>query len=350
VLVIQHDRDETVDGVRIRAVPRARNRFERMTRTARRVVQIGAAEKAQIYHLHDPELLLWSLPLRLRGHCVVFDMHEDLPKAILTKVWLPPWIRGILSRVARVAERLLLANAPVVFAETSYQWDRPWVRRSTTVLNMALTDELLSIEESKHDEFTVCYMGTVTPNRGALTMIDAMGILGRRGRRLALECIGPLPREYRAEVTERAKHVNLPLRISGQRFRPDEAWRMTARCHVGLAVLRGIANNYAIQPTKFFEYMALGMPVIASNFPTYRAVIEKSSCGLCVDPDAPGEVADAIEWVMDHPSEAADMGGRGREAVIREFNWKREASKLLHLYDELIPPVQGDTPPQQEQA
>ena len=167
-------------------------------------------------------------------------MHEDLPKAVLTKIWLPAWLRGMLSCLTRIGERVLLTGMPVVFAETSYQWDRPWVKRSTTVLNMALLGEFLSIEESKHDVFTACYVGTVTPNRGALTMIDAMGILGRRGRRLALECIGPMPPQCRAEVTKRAKHVDLPVRIDGQRLPPGEAWRMTARCHVGLAVLRGI--------------------------------------------------------------------------------------------------------------
>jgi glycosyltransferase involved in cell wall biosynthesis len=347
---MQEDHDETVDGVRIRAVPRARNRFERMTRTAWQVVRIAAAEKPQIYHLHDPELLFWTLPLRLRGARIVFDMHEDMPKSILSKVWLTPWLRGILSWLTRVGERVLLAEMPVVFAETSYQWNRPWVKRSTTVLNMAIADELLSIEETKHDEFTACYMGTVTPNRGALTMIDAMGILARRGRRLVLECIGPMPPQVREEVAERAEQVSLPVRISGQRLYPEEAWRRTARCHVGLAVLKGIPNNYAIQPTKFFEYMALGMPVIGSNYPTYRAVIERASCGLCVDPDSADEVADAIEWLMDHPREAAEMGQRGRQAVIGEFNWKVEASKLLRLYEELLTPAQGDAPPQQAQA
>jgi glycosyltransferase involved in cell wall biosynthesis len=350
VLVMQHDRDEVVDGVRIRAVPRARNRFERMTRTARDVVRIAAEEKGQIYHLHDPELLLWSLPLRLRGARIVFDMHEDLPKATLSKLWLPPWLRACLSWLTRIGERALLTGMPVVFAETSYGWDRPWVKRSATVLNMALVDELLSIEATKHDEFTACYIGTVTPDRGALNMLDAVRILGDRGRHLAFECVGPMPRECAATVRERAKHVNLPVRISGQRLVPEEAWRMTARCHVGLAVLRGIPNNYAIQPTKFFEYMALGMPVIASNYPTYRAVIEEHSCGLCVDPDVPDQLADAIEWVMDHPSEAAEMGRRGREAVMGEFNWEREAGKLLRLYEELLRPAQQDATAHQTQA
>ena len=350
VLVAQHERDETIEGVRIRAVPPARNRLERMTRTAWRVVRTAAAEKPQIYHLHDFELLPWSPLLRLRRGCIVFDMHEDFPKVALTRLWLPPWLRGIVSWVTRVGERALLTGVPVIFAETSYQWNRPWVQRSTTVLNRALVDELLAIKAAKHAVFTVCYVGWVFPDRGALNMLAAMEILAERGRVVQFECIGPIADECRAEVMERASRARLPVRLNGQRLPPNEAWRMTARCHVGLAVLRGIPNSYAIEPTKLFEYMALGMPLIASNFPTYRAVVEGTGCGLCVDPDAPAEIAEAIEWLMDHPAEAAEMGRRGREAVIREFNWEREATKLLRLYEELIGPPQGEAVAQQAQA
>jgi glycosyltransferase involved in cell wall biosynthesis len=350
VLVAPRERDETIEGVRIRAVPPARNRLERMTRTAWRVVRTAAAEKPQIYHLHDFELLPWSPLLRLRRGCIVFDMHEDFPKVALTRLWLPPWLRGIVSWVTRVGERALLTGVPVIFAETSYQWNRPWVQRSTTVLNRALVDELLAIKAAKHAVFTVCYVGWVFPDRGALNMLAAMEILAERGRVVQFECIGPIADECRAEVMERASRARLPVRLNGQRLPPNEAWRMTARCHVGLAVLRGIPNSYAIEPTKLFEYMALGMPLIASNFPTYRAVVEGTGCGLCVDPDAPAEIAEAIEWLMDHPAEAAEMGRRGREAVIREFNWEREATKLLRLYEELIGPPQGEAVAQQAQA
>jgi glycosyltransferase involved in cell wall biosynthesis len=350
VLVAPHERDERIDGVRIRAVPQAHNRFERMTRTARDVVRIAAAEKPQIYHLHDPELLLWSLPLRLRGSRVVFDMHEDLPKASRTKLWLPPWLRNCLSWLTRIGERALLTGMPVVFAETSYQRDRPWVKRSATVLNMALVDELISIETAKRAVFTICYVGWVFPDRGALNMLAAMDILADRRRVAEFECIGPIAEECRAEVMERASRAKLPVRMSGQRLPPNEAWRRVARCQVGLAVLRRAPNSYESYPTKLFEYMALGMPMITSNFPLYRNVVEGNSCGLCVDPDRPDELADAIEWLMDHPAEAAEMGRRGREAVLREFNWNREVGKLLRFYEELLSPPRQDAAAHQAQA
>jgi glycosyltransferase involved in cell wall biosynthesis len=339
VLVAPHDRDETVDGVRIRAVAPARGRLERMTRTARRVVRAAAAEKAEIYHLHDPELLPWSLPLRLSGARIVYDMHENLPKQILGKIWLPGWTRGVLSRLARVAERILLPGVPVVFAHMSYETDRSWVRRSATVLNLPLVDELLAIAEPKYPVFTVSYLGRVTLVRGFNTILDALEMLVHKGRRLEFECIGPIQPEVKAEVTERASRAVLPLRMSGDYVAADKAWRMIARCHAGFVILKNTPNNYSNWPTKMFEYMALGIPVIASDFPFYRMVVEDNACGLCVDPDSPAKLAEAIEWLMDHPSEAAEMGRRGRDAVIHQYSWSHEANKLLRFYDDLLAPA-----------
>jgi glycosyltransferase involved in cell wall biosynthesis len=342
VLVVPHDRDETVDGVRIRAIAPARSRFERMTRTARRAIRAAAAEDAQIYHLHnEPELLLWSLPLRLRGSRIIFDMHENLPKQILGKPWLPGWTRGVISRLARAAQRVLLPGMPVVFAHMSYETDHAWVRRSATVLNVPLADELLAIAEPKHPVFTVSYIGRVSRVRGFNTILDAAEMVARKGRRLEFECVGLIEPEEVAQVTARASRATLPVRVSGRWLPPNEAYRMTARCHAGFVILKNVPNNYDNWPTKMFEYMALGVPVIASNFPFYRRVVEGSACGLCVDPDSPAELAAAIEWLMDHPNEAAEMGRRGRDAVQRQYNWSHEAAKLLRFYEELLAPTLG---------
>jgi glycosyltransferase involved in cell wall biosynthesis len=305
-------------------------------------VRVAASEKAQIYHLHnEPELLLWSLPLRLRGKRVVFDMHENLPKQILGKAWLPRWTRGMVSWLARLAQRILLPGMPVVFAHMSYEKDHPWVRRSATVLNVPLADELLAIAEPKHPVFTVSYLGRISRIRGFHTILDAAEILARQGRRLEFECVGLIETDEQVEVTERASRAILPVRASGRWLPPTEAYRMTARCHAGFVILKNVPNNYDNWPTKMFEYMALGVPVIASDFPFYRSVVEGSACGLCVDPDSAEQLAEAIEWLMDHPTEAAEMGRRGREAIRHKYNWRHEGAKLLRFYDEVLAATPG---------
>jgi glycosyltransferase involved in cell wall biosynthesis len=114
-----------------------------------------------------------------------------------------------------------------------------------------------------------------------------------------------------------------------------EAHPLVAKTHIGLAVVERIPNNTGSLLTKLFEYMALDMPLITSNFPLYKELIEGVGCGLCVAPEKPEELAEAIEYLLSHPEEATEMGKRGREAVKANYNWNTEAEKLLNLYKKL---------------
>jgi glycosyltransferase involved in cell wall biosynthesis len=89
-------------------------------------------------------------------------------------------------------------------------------------------------------------------------------------------------------------------------------------------------------PNKLFDYMLVGLPVVASNFPLYREIVEPHHCGLLVDPSRPEEIAGAMEYLIEHPQQARDMGENGRRAVIEEFNWTTESEKLLQIYETVL--------------
>jgi glycosyltransferase involved in cell wall biosynthesis len=337
VLVAPHDRDEIVDGVRIRAVPKPRGRVERLTRTAGLVYKAAREENADMYHVQNElELLFWAQLLRLRGSKAVYDMHENLLKSIPTKPWIKPLFRPVVMFACMILERILMHKIPVIYAEHSYIKDYLWVNKHITVLNMPLTSQLLQINETKYSTPTLGYIGGVTAERGSMITLEALNILKEKGYHVNWECIGHSDESHQKELFEIIDRYELKgVQLRGYLL-PAEGWRIIARCHIGLALLKPIPNYYESYPTKLFEYMALGLPVIISDFPLYRRIVEKEQCGLCVNPESTEEIAQAVQWLLDNPGEAEAMGKRGQDATLNKYNWDQEQSKLLDFYRSLL--------------
>ena len=95
-------------------------------------------------------------------------------------------------------------------------------------------------------------------------------------------------------------------------------------------------------PNKLFDYMLMSLPVVVSNFPLYRDVVQTHQCGLTVDPARPQEIARAIVYLIEHPREAQQMGANGRRAVLEKYNWEKESQKLLQIYDTVLH-TEGDS-------
>lgn len=292
---------------------------------------------ADIYHFHDPELIPLGLLLRLFGNEVIYDVHEDVPKQIRSKYWIPRWMRpGIAQAVAwleQLSARLFSAivTATPAIAERFRQLNP----RTVVVQNFPSPEEFAPQDEAgwDHRDCAVAYVGGISRERGIREMVEAMSLLPD-WLRAELKLVGDFsPACVRDEVNHLPGWKRIEEYGYVDRTKVTEVLR---RVRGGLVLLHPLPNYIESEPTKLFEYMSAGIPVIASDFPLWRQIIEDSGCGVLVDPLNVKAIAGAIEYVLTHPQQAEAMGRRGREAVKRWYNWASEERKLLALYEDLV--------------
>jgi glycosyltransferase involved in cell wall biosynthesis len=335
VLIATHAKAETVDGVRICPVPENGARHHRMTATVWQVYRRALESGASLFHFHDPELLPVGVLLKLNGKRVIYDAHEHLASDILTKHWIPPRIRRLVSAVANLVEACSAATFDGVIGATPAISNTFPKSKSALIQNYPIVGELESNGDSPYGQrlARVLYLGSITEMKGASQMVEAMHRVPERLAAQLLMLGDVEPPELKLELSNLAGWNRVEL----LGFQNRGKLRDVARCaRVGLVLFQPLPNYEDSQPNKLFEYMSAGLPVVASNFSHWRAVIERTGCGLVVDPQKPAEIADAITWLLDHPSEAEAMGRRGQHAVRSTYNWDTQAEKLLDLYERIL--------------
>ena len=111
--------------------------------------------------------------------------------------------------------------------------------------------------------------------------------------------------------------------------------QVLAQSKIGLVTLFPTPNYVDALPIKLFEYMAAGMPVIASDFPVWREIVDDAGCGVLVDPQDPQAIAAAINSLMADEERMRQLGEAGKQAVLQKYSWAAEGRKLVDLYAQL---------------
>jgi len=332
-LIVQHERDEVVEGIKILALPQSQSRFRRIFFLTWRAFWLALRQKANVYHLHDPELIPVGLALKVLTRArVVYDVHEDYPQQVLSKGWLPAWLRPWVARGITELEVLAARVFGGLVAATPTIARRFPPHKKVVVRNFPRLEEFASARSGliyTQRPLRVVYIGGITAIRGAVEMVQAIAqvegdvelVLAGAFESLALQ-----KQLTRLPGWQRTRFVGWLSRA--------QVAELLGRARIGLVVLAPLQRYRVALPVKLFEYMAAGIPFVASDFPLWREIGE--GAGLFVDPQKPDEIAQAIQWLLTHPYEAQAMGARGRQLVETKYNWDHEARQLLEFYERLL--------------
>ncbi|GAB3749979.1 glycosyltransferase family 4 protein [Spirosoma pomorum] len=337
-VLLPHVQSGTFDGIRYLGLPYFQRVLARLLLVHPIVFLYVLRIRPTLLHIYDPELIpVARLLQRLLRIPVIYEVHENFYKKLDQKV-------ATQGRLATYFFRLFDAIAQrcfhLIFTEHAYLATYQHLGKpSAVVYNYPLLQSLDTFQFSynpnqKAPEFV--YIGLISTERAIDTLAAALAVVKRRYPLLKVHLFG------RRTLTDKdleklpgfsAVRENL---IFYGYTEQRQAFPLIRRATAGIALLKSFGDYPESYPTKVFEYMALSLPVITSDFPLYRSVVSTHSCGFCLSPESPEQLADALIYLVEHPAKAEIMGKNGRKAVETVYNWETERLKLLNLYSQIL--------------
>ncbi len=335
-LIAVHPRKETLNGIHIIPFRRFHNRQVRVTIGWLLMFFKALKVNAGIYHLHDPELIPCGLLLRLLGKKVILDIHENIAEDLFDKPWIKHQKRAYL--IFHFFEKLACRYFYIILAEKSYEKRyRNLAKRCATVQNYCDVDFFTPFikQEYKH-ALQLYYIGIILENRGILQIIEAMHLLEKEGHIAHFHCVGELYSDLDRKIRHLPYYAEIKDRLHFYgRMTLEEGYALAGKMDIGLCVIWPMKNSMESYPTKLFEYMAVGLPIITSDFDLYRQAVEDHHCGICVNPLDPSDLKNAVKNIHTDVKNSELMVKNGKNAVKNFYNWESQKPILSKVYEEL---------------
>jgi glycosyltransferase involved in cell wall biosynthesis len=301
-----------------------------------------------LVHVHNmPDFLVFcAIFAKALGARVVIDLHDPTPEVFISVYNLAPdhW----LVRLLRWAERISIWFADLVLTPNISFRDL-FVGRSCPlgkieILMNSPLEEVFPLKEPREEApsdrriragFVVMYHGTLVERHGLHTAVEAIAQLRERIRGLRFHIYGEETAYLREKVLPLVARLDLQNEVIyfGEQSQKVIA-REVAECDVGVIPNLKTVFTEINFPTRIFEYLAFGKPVIVPDTQGIRDYFNVSNMLFFRGGDVEG-LACQIQWVFDNPQKARTLVRAGQE-VYRCHLWKEEERRLIALVSRLV--------------
>lgn len=326
-LILCNREDSNEDGVLVHNITfKSTDRVNRIKKALTYCLTKAVEIDADIYHLHDPELLMIAGQLKKKGKVVIYDAHEDVPIQMLNKGYIPKILRKTASNLykrfeARVCCKLdacLVASPSMIPRFESYT-------KTVGIFNFPEWKRANEVNWSDREQ-AICYIGTLTDTRGIYDILEAIKDLDLKFY-LAGNWHDP-NFEKKCRNHPSWKKVEFLGYIDQEKI-----YEILGKVKAGLSMLHPLPNYIRAYTGKMFEYMAAGVPVIISNFDLWEDLLEKAKCGVSCDPHDHSKLKALIHEMLTEDQKASKLGLSGQLASKSDFCWESEEKKLTELYN-----------------
>lgn len=299
----------------------------------KRAIQIDA----DIYQLHSPELISLGIALKKLGKIVVYDAHEDLPRHILEKEWLPNFTRGFISVIVELLMNKALKQYNEIITPHLHVVNKLiGINKNTSLItNFPMINKDYKCDLNKYlaREKIMCYTGTVYEYSNQEFILEAMldfPVLKYRS-------VGFISENQLFKLSK-FKSFN---RVEFGRLIPFSEMNNFYDSSIFGLVIYDYKLNLgdklgSFGTNKIFEYMEAGIPFICTDYILWKEIVEKYNCGICVEPMNVLQIRNAIDYLLNNPTQAFQMGQNGRNAVLTEYNWEQEEKKYISIFKNYV--------------
>lgn len=328
------------DDISFVSVPCPKGRFRRALANPN-LFRALIRQDADLYHFQDPELLPLALALKIAfGKRMIYDAYEDFPSMVRASLRIPRPLRQFAGKMTEALESLAARCFDGITTAdplTMRRFSRIGKSRKLVFHNFPNLD-FFPAPRAAAKRFDVVYRGGISERAGTLVLLDAVRILVTHSRSPRLLLLGYFDNpaaEQNIRNCIRDRGLESFVEIRGP-IDHEEMASSLSQARIGVCPLQRVPKFLMNIPVKVFEYWACGLPVVASDLPPIRPYFHSAAAGLLFEPGNATGMAHSIEWMLDHPACAQQMGENGRVAVVQRFNNHAEIHKLERLCMQLV--------------